>query len=237
MVGNSIMKNIFKNTLIIVAMSVSCGAIAKNNELTDVEKSGGWELLFDGHDLSQWRNFKKDDLNDKWQAVNGEMVLTDGGGGDILTKKEYKNFDLKLEWKISRAGNSGIFILADELGSEIYSDAIEVQILDNERHPDNKLATHLSGSVYDLIASPDSSHKPAGEWNQVRIYLNERHLKVWQNGEKTADLVVGSDEWDDLVTRSKFGNWEGFAMAESGHIGLQDHGASVAFRNIKIKEM
>lgn len=232
------MKTMLKSALAIVAIaSSSCGVFAQDNQLTAAEKSDGWELLFDGADLSKWRNFKKDDLSEKWQAVNGELVLTDGGGGDILTKKKYQNFDLKLEWKIAQAGNSGIFVLADEKGSQIYSNAIEIQILDNERHADNKLASHLSGSIYDIIASPASSQKPAGEWNQIRISLNERHLKVWQNGEVTADVMVGGDEWNELVSRSKFSTWEGFAKADGGHIGLQDHGDSVAFRNIKIKEM
>ncbi|WP_323847133.1 DUF1080 domain-containing protein [Microbulbifer magnicolonia] len=231
------MKNMLGNALVMMALTASCGVSAQNNVLTQEERAEGWELLFDGHDLSKWRNFKKDGLSEKWQAINGEMVLTGADGGDILTKKKYADFDLKLEWKISQAGNSGIFVLADELGDKIYSNAIEVQILDNERHSDNKLASHLSGSIYDIVASPASSHKPAGEWNHVRIYLNQRHLKVWQNGEKTAEITVGSDEWNDLVSRSKFSTWEGFAKAEGGYIGLQDHGNRVAFRNIKIKEM
>ena len=127
--------------------------------------------------MDQWRNFKKTDLSSEWVVENGVMTLAGQGGGDILTKKTYKNFDLRLEWQISKAGNSGIFILVDEEGDKIYSHAPEIQILDNERHSDNKIDSHLSGSLYDMMASHSSSHKPAGEWNQVRIVF--QLLRVW----------------------------------------------------------
>jgi len=229
--------NFLKSSLVMLAISLSSFTIAQDNVLTDEERTQGWQLLFNGSDMSQWRNFKKPDLSDKWQVINGEMRLTEKGGGDILTKKAFENFDLKLEWQISQTGNSGIFILADELGSQIYSHAVEVQILDNERHSDNKLASHLSGSIYDIIASPVESQKVAGQWNHVRILLINKSLKVWQNQVKTADIVIGSDRWNALVAQSKFKYWQGFALTDVGHIGLQDHSDPVAFKNIKIKEL
>ncbi|MEX2961337.1 DUF1080 domain-containing protein [Microbulbifer sp. TYP-18] len=231
------MKRILNSILAVVLVGASWGLCAQDNQLTEKEVEQGWELLFDGRDLGKWRNFKKPGLSKQWQAVDGEMVLTEGGGGDILTKKTYRDFDLKLEWKISLAGNSGIFVLADELGSQIYSHALEVQVLDNERHADNKVASHLSGSIYDLIASPKNSHRPVGAWNQVRILLEKKHLQVWQNGYQTVDILIGGEEWDRLVENSKFRDWQGFAKGDAGHIGLQDHGDSVAFKNIKIKEI
>ncbi|WP_286262759.1 3-keto-disaccharide hydrolase [Thalassotalea atypica] len=212
-------------------------AFAHDNVLTEKEEKQGWQLLFNGKDMSAWRNFKQSGLSDKWQVIEGEIRLTEKGGGDILTKDKYQNFDLKLEWKISKAGNSGIFVMADELGKQIYSHAIEVQILDNQRHSDNKIDSHLSGSLYDLIASPKTSHKPAGQWNQVRILLNKNALKVWQNQVQTVDISIGSEQWNKLVTKSKFSDWQGFAGAEIGHIGLQDHSDPVAFKNIKIKAL
>ncbi|HEX5792320.1 MAG TPA: DUF1080 domain-containing protein [Rheinheimera sp.] len=215
----------------------SCSALAADNQLSPQEQQDGWQLLFDGKDLSQWRNFKQDGLSDKWVIEDGTIKLTGKGGGDILTKAQYQNFDLKLEWKISAVGNSGIFILADETGSQIYSHAPEIQILDNERHPDNKLASHLSGSLYDMIASPAASHKVAGEWNQVRILLAQGQLTIWQNGLQTASVKIHSPQWQQLVAASKFANWTGFAANSSGHIGLQDHGDVVWFKNLKIKEL
>ncbi|MFT3756425.1 MAG: DUF1080 domain-containing protein [Pseudoxanthomonas sp.] len=215
----------------------SFGAFATDNQLSKQEQDDGWKLLFDGKDLSQWRNFKQDGLSDKWGIEDGAIKLTGKGGGDILTKARYQDFELKLDWKIAEGGNSGIFVLADETGEQIYSHAPEIQILDNERHPDNKLATHLSGSLYDMIASPAASHRAAGEWNHVRILLHRDQLTIWQNGVQTASVKIHGPQWQQLVAASKFANWPGFAANRSGHIGLQDHGDVVWFKNLKIKEL
>lgn len=221
------------SAFLMLSLSVS----AADNSLSTEEKRAGWQLLFDGKEITQWRNFKKAGVDSKWVVDENAMHLSAGGGGDLMTKKAYLNFELKLEWKISSAGNSGIFILADELGAQIYSHAVEVQILDNERHADNKDATHLSGSIYDILPSPADAHKAAGQWNQVHIRLQNKALTVWQNGIKTAETVIGSKAWQELVAESKFGNWQGFAQASQGHIGLQDHSDPVWFKNIKIKEL
>ena len=165
------------------------------------------------------------------------MCLTKAGGGDLISKQSFQHFELELQWNIEPGGNSGIFILADESAEHIYAKAPEIQILDNERHKDNKLATHRSGSLYDMQASPDRSHKVAGEWNDVRIVLNNKHLQVWQNGIATADVVLGSAEWQRLLASSKFANWPGFGSLEKGQIGLQDHGDPVCFKNIRIREL
>ena len=221
----------------LLATSLTLPVFAADNQLSSEERAQGWQLLFNGKDMSQWRNFKKADLSDKWQIEDGAMKLTAGGGGDILTKQQYDHFELLLDWKIAEVGNSGIFVLANETGNMIYSNAPEIQILDNERHPDNKLANHLSGSLYDMIASPPSSHKKAGEWNTVKIRLHNSELTIWQNGVQTAQVTIDSPEWQKLLAASKFATWPGFAKAKSGHIGLQDHGDQVWFKNIKIKEL
>jgi len=223
----------------------SAPASAENNILTEQEVSEGWELLFDGKAMAHWRNFKSEGLSDEWVVADGTMKLTGKGGGDILTRKSYSNFDLRLEWKISEAGNSGIFILVDEEGKYIYSHAPEIQILDNERHADNKLDSHLSGSLYDMVPSHPSSHKPAGEWNQVRILFRDGFLQIWQNGVTTVNITIGDSTWNTLFEASKFSggleswfsDFEGFAEARTGHIGLQDHSDPVAFKNIKIREL
>lgn len=220
-----------------VVLFTSSLVSAQDNHLSEQEISQGWELLFNGKDMSKWRNFKQFELSDKWVVNDGEMQLSDKGAGDILTKQSYQNFDLRLDWKISKTGNSGIFIMADELGKQIYSHAPEIQILDNERHPDNKHSTRLSGSLYDMIASPIDSQRVAGQWNQVRILVKNKTLTVWQNNVLTVEVEIGGDEWQKLVHTSKFKNWQGFAVNTSGHIGLQDHGDPVAFKNIKIKKL
>ena len=218
-------------------LMLACASIAEDNTLSSQEKSDGWVLLFDGKSMDQWKNFKSDGISEKWIVKDGSMILTGKGGGDVMTKKTYKDFELKLDWKISEKGNSGIFILADEKGKRIYSHAPEIQILDNERHSDRKKENHRSGSLYDMITSPASSHKIAGEWNQVKISFVKKHLKVWQNGVLTAEVTIGSAKWKELLGKSKFKSWPGFAAAESGSIGLQDHGDMVSFKNLKIKEV
>ncbi|WP_105190107.1 3-keto-disaccharide hydrolase [Pseudoalteromonas sp. T1lg48] len=225
--------------LVLALASSACasGVWAKDNQLTAQEQEAGWQLLFDGNDMSQWRNFKSDGLNKQWQVEDGAMTLTASGGGDILTKKSYDDFELQLQWKIAKKGNSGIFVLVDEKGSAIYSHAPEIQILDNQEHPDNKIDSHLAGSIYDLFAAPSSAHKVAGQWNDVRIRLRDNHLEVWQNGVSTTSIVIGSTTWNALVENSKFATWQGFAQGQGGHIGLQDHGDRVWFKNIKIKEL
>ncbi|WP_286271435.1 3-keto-disaccharide hydrolase [Thalassotalea hakodatensis] len=229
----------FKAVLITTAcLLFSSSAMAEtNNQLTDAEKQAGWQLLFDGKQASQWRNYQQKTLSEQWQVIDDTLTLTGKGGGDIITQTPYENFELKLDWRISEAGNSGIFIRVDEKGKYVYSRAPEIQILDNLKHSDRKDPTHRSGSLYDMIASPDSSHKLAGEWNSVRIRVNEGHLEVWQNQVKTTDIVMGSDRWNGLVANSKFATWQGFGEQENGYIGLQDHGDVVSFRNIKIKEL
>lgn len=220
------------------ALITSCTSTPiPDNSLSKAEAKEGWELLFNGQDMKEWRNFKAQDVNSKWVIEDGTMKLSARGGGDIMTKKQYENFDFRMEWKISEAGNSGIFILADEKGKHIYSHAPEIQILDNEKHNDRKKPNHRSGSLYDMITSPAESHKKAGEWNQVRILLNKGHLQVWQNGVQTVDIVMHSDEWKELVGKSKFKNWKGFGMNKKGHLGLQDHNDVVWFKNLKVLEL
>lgn len=237
--GDQLILSIKNKTLAAITLLsvMSVSVFADDNQLTAQEKADGWQLLFDGTDMSQWRSFKQPTVNEKWQIEDGAITLTAGGGGDLISKKTYKNFELTLDWKIAEAGNSGILILADEKGKYIYSHAPEIQILDNERHPDNKLDTHLSGSLYDLIASPIASHKKAGQWNSTKIRLENSALTVWQNDVQTAKVTIGSDEWNSLIAKSKFASWPDFAAAKEGHLGLQDHGDKVWFKNIKIKEL
>jgi hypothetical protein len=205
-----------------------------DNTLTQAEKESGWSLLFDGKSLDQWKNFKRETISKAWVIEDGAMVKKKGGG-DLMTRKSYTDYEVKLDWKIALGGNSGIFILADEKGKAIYSHAPEIQLLDNERHKDNKPASHRSGSIYDMFAAPPESQKVAGEWNTIRILFQKRHLQVWQNGVQTTDVTIGSDDWKKALNNSKFKSWAGFAESTSGAIGLQEHGAEVSFKNLKIR--
>lgn len=223
--------------LSMIFMGTAINTHASDNQLSEQEQQQGWQLLFDGKSLSQWRNYQQQDISPKWQIQDNAITLTEAGAGDIVTRQQYNNFELKLDWKISEAGNSGIFFLADETGKYVFSHAPEIQIIDNEKHADSKLDTHRSGSLYDMVAAPETAYKPAGEWNTVTISLNNDVLQVWQNGVMTVHIVMHSSTWDKLVAASKFANWQGFAEQTEGHIGLQDHGDKVWFKNIKIREL
>jgi len=207
------------------------------NVLTEDELAQGWRLLFDGASMAQWRSYGAAQVHPNWQIMDGSIVLTAGGGGDLISREAFSDFELSLEWWVEEGGNSGIFFLADESELPIYVHAPEIQILDDARHRDGGFADRRSGSLYDLIAAPASAQKPAGRWNRVRISHHNGHLQVWQNRVQTVDVVIGSQRWDRLVADSKFADWDGFGANPSGFIGLQDHGDRVAFRNLKIRRV
>jgi hypothetical protein len=209
--------------------------------LTEKEKAAGWRVLFDGTSTDQWRNYNKDALSDKWKVVDGALVRT-GSAGDIVTKEQYDSFDLVLEYRISKAGNSGLMFRVMEVkGKPPYDSGPEVQILDNALGKDPQRA----GWLYQLYQPPTDpktgkpldATKPAGEWNQIRFLLDGAKGTVWMNGTKYYDFEIGSDEWKSRLAKSKFAKWENFAKATKGHICLQDHGDEVAFRNIKIRPL
>ena len=222
-----------------------------NNTLTPAEKESGWVLLFNGQNTDGWRGVNKTICPPGWKVADGTLFCQGSGkgeagadnGGDILYDKKFKNFDLKLEWKISQGGNSGIFYLGQEVQDwPIYKTAPEMQILDNERHPDAMLGkdgNRQAGSLYDLIPAKPQNTKPAGEWNSVEIICYKGTVVHKQNGQTVVEYHLWTDDWKALVKDSKFPALnENFAnVAEEGYIALQDHGDDVWFRNIKIKEL
>ena len=208
-----------------------------DNELAPAEAAAGWQLLFDGTSLQHWRSYNQAEPHTSWQAHNGVLVLTQGGGGDLITRTQWTDFELKLDWYIVAGRNSGIFFLADESELPIYVHAPEIQLLDDARHADRHKPNHRSGSLYDMITAPPESQLPAEQWNTLRMHLQNRHLQIWQNEVQTVDIVLGSERWQALVADSKFSDWSGFGDNLSGHIGLQDHGDRVAFKNLKIRTL
>ncbi len=224
-------------------------APAADNTLTQAEIDDGWKLLFDGETTNGWRGYDRDSFPQAgWVVADGALMCQGSGqgeaggqGGDIIYDKKFKDFDLKLEWKISEGGNSGIFYLAEEVpGEEIWKNAPEMQILDNERHIDanmGKDGNRKAGSLYDLIpAVPQNAH-PAGEWNQVEIIVYQGTVVHKMNGEQVLEYHLGTPDFEAIVAGSKFKDYPEFAKYREGYIGLQDHGNDVWFRNIKIKEL
>ena len=196
------------------------------------------ESLFDGKTLSKWRGYKKEQIGKGWQVVDGAIKF-DGsrGNGDIITKDTYKNFDLKLEWKISEGGNSGIMYLVRLGDPATYFSGPEYQLLDNQKHGNGKNPKTATAALYALYEAKDAKTKPIGQWNSTRIVLNEGKLEHWLNGKKVVEARIGSEEWNTLVSKSKFNKWKQFGKGSKGHIALQDHGNEVWFRNISIKRL
>jgi hypothetical protein len=223
-------------TLALVVLSGST-LMAQNgvNTLTADEKAAGWKLLFDGKSLDGWRGYKQPAAPDAWKVVDGVLTLT-GKGGDIVTKEQFQDFELKLEWKLGKAGgNSGVFFHGVETADPIYYTAPEIQIIDNAGHKDAVNAKRTAGSNYDMDAPVRDVTKPIGEWNQLHVIVKGPHVEHWMNGVKLLEYELWSADWEAKVKASKFAKMPGYGRAKTGHIALQDHGDPVAFRNIKIK--
>ncbi len=221
------------------ALCPHSGGSEAPNALSESEREAGWTLLFSGDGLDGWRGYQQDEAPAAWQATDGTLHFTPGQdeGGDLVTTDTYGDFVLSLDWRITEGGNSGIFYRATETNDRIWETAPEVQLLDNEGHPDSQDPTHRVGALYDLYAPSTDATRPPGEWNRTCISVEDDHVEHWINGERVVSADIGSDEWDERFAESKFSEWEDFAQAERGRIGLQDHGNEAWFRNIKIRPL
>lgn len=221
----------------------------KVNELTAKEKSEKWVLLFNGKDFKGWRQCNGTEMPKNWVIEENAMKVFTGEGktpgsganGDIVFgDKKFKNFEFSIDWKASKAANSGIFFNVREVpGQPVYYAAPEIQVLDNVDATDNKLPSHLAGSLYDMIAADPKTVHPAGEWNTIVIRVQNGKVTHVQNGVKVVEYTLWTPEWDAAVAKSKFKTFPGWTegIAKEGFIGLQDHGYPVWFRNIKIREL
>ena len=196
-----------------------------------------WIVLFDGEKVNGLRGYKQKGLPDSWVIVDGTMKTIPGHGVDLISENVYKNFELELEWKVPKGGNSGIFYFATEEGKHIYESAPEMQVLDNIAHRDGLRDVTTAGSLYDLIAPIKNVVKTVGEFNQVRIKVEDNHVEHWLNGIKILEYEYQSEHMKALIAKSKFKTMPLFAKASSGHIGLQgDHG-EIWYRNIRIRKL
>lgn len=207
------------------------------NALTPAEQAAGWELLFDGRTTAGWHGYGHHPVPDGWQVVDGALTRV-GSGSDIVTDRVFRNFELRLEWKIAPGGNSGIMyrgVESDDPERPLYYSAPEMQVLDDARHPDGKSPLTSAGSDYGLYPAPRGVVRPAGEWNAVWIVVRGSHVEHWLNGRLMVSYELGSRDWADRVAKSKFHEWPEYGKAAEGVIGLQDHGDRVAYRNIRIR--
>lgn len=239
------MKKVFVFSMLLIAVSAT--SLVAQNKLTDAEKKEGWVLLFDGKSFDGWRKCNSTEMAANWEISDNAMKVKRGEragrgqGGDILyATKKFDNFELSIDWKIEKEGNSGIFYYVQEVeGKPIYYAAPEVQVLDNWNAGDNKLSNHLAGSLYDILPALPQNARPAGEWNTIMIRVKDGRVEHIQNGVKVVEYTLWTPEWYDMVSKSKFKDWPGFkeGPAKEGYIGLQDHGYDCWFRNIKIREL
>jgi hypothetical protein len=220
-----------------------------NNQLTEQEKADGWELLFDGKSMEKWRGAHKEDFpGSGWMIEDGLLHLSVTGGGesekvgDIVTREEFSDFELTVDFRLSPGANSGIKYYVTE-GYETTGSAIglEFQLLDDELHEDannGRDGNRTLSSLYDLIpATKNKMYRSPGDWNIARIVSDAGRVVHYLNGKKVLEYQRGSKEYLDIVAISKYKDWENFGEAESGHILLQEHGNEVWFRNIKIRRL
>ncbi|HVZ47642.1 MAG TPA: DUF1080 domain-containing protein [Gemmatimonadaceae bacterium] len=198
---------------------------------------GPWRDLVPGNSLAAWRGYKSDQVPPGWSAENGVLTKL-RPVEDIVTRDEFGDFELSLEWKISAGGNSGILYRGTEEYDHIYWSAPEYQLLDDDVHPDGKNPLTRAATDYALYARTAGALKPVGEWNETRIVVKGAHVEHWLNGVKAVEYELWSPDWKAKVAASKFKDWPHYGMAKRGHISLQgDHPGSLSFRNIRIREL
>lgn len=214
------------------------------NTLTDAQRTAGWSLLFDGSTLENWRGFARDTVPRGWTVENGAMHFTGEASSQdgeppltLITADQYSDFELRIEWKISPDGNSGIMYRVSEEEDLPYETGPEYQLLDNSTLGDDGKDVHRTGGLYGLYAPSQDVANPVGQYNETRIVARETHVEHWLNGTKLLEVEIGSDTWKKRVKGTKFANWPRFAQPDSGHIALQDHGYPVWFRDVKIRRL
>ncbi len=243
----------FKNLIILSLLvlsfaTISCklpnkkltGETVTNKALAEHKNNEGWETLFDGKSIDKWEKFEGGEVTG-WKIIDGELHNSGVGsdhGGDIITKEEYENFELYVEWKISAESNSGIFYHVQKgLTDKIYESGPEYQLLDDKGWPTKLADYQYTGSNYSMEAPVGAEVKPLGEWNTTRIVVKNPHVEHWLNGKMVVEYELWSDKWKAQKEAGKWKDAEHYGMAPKGHIGLQDHGGLTVFRVIKIKRL
>jgi hypothetical protein len=201
---------------------------------TTVGPAEGWRSL---NSLDAWRGYKMQAAPPEWHATPDGFEKT-ASTEDLITRDQFGDFELALDWKLTPGGNAGIFYHATEAGEKVYETGPEYQLLDDERHPDGKNRLTSAGADYGLYAPPAGVVKPAGEWNSTRIVIRGPHVEHWLNGQKVVEYELWSPDWEAKVKASKFAQWPGYGRAKRGYIGIQgDHAGMLSIRNVRIREL
>ncbi|UZD22243.1 DUF1080 domain-containing protein [Algoriphagus halophytocola] len=248
-----------KQFLAAVILAASLGACSSEKALEQVteeleseassaENKEDWINLFEGKNFDHWHKYGGKEVGNAWKIDDEGVVYLDaenkdqwgeGDGGDLVTNDEYENFHFKYDWKISENGNSGVIFLVHESPEyqQTYYTGMEMQIVDNDGHPDAKNISHRAGDLYDLIVSSEETAKPWGEWNQAEIIVNDGELEMKLNGSTLVKTTLWTPEWEALIADSKFKDMPGFGTFKKGRIALQDHGDLVHFKNVMIQKL
>ncbi len=241
-----------KSIYLLLAAAIAFSSCGGNDAVTEQESEqltvqDEWISLFDGQTFNGWSKYGGGEVGKAWKIQDGAIYLDatnkdgwqTGDGGDIVTNEEFENYHLKLEWKIAPNGNSGIiFNVKDTVAYQYpWQTGMEMQVLDNDGHPDAKITTHRAGDLYDLIESSEETVKPVGEWNLAEIKVDQGNLELFLNGVMVVSTTLWTPEWEEMVANSKFKDMPAFGTIRKGKIALQDHGDEVWFRNIQLKKL
>jgi Domain of Unknown Function (DUF1080) len=223
-----------KQTLLLLLI---CGCICDGSRAAGPAAPGEWQSLLEESSASAWRGWNEPGLPPGWHVAGG-VLSKDGEVDDLVTRASYTNFELELEWKIGKVGNSGIFYRGTHEYDHIYWSGPEYQLLDDANAPDGRSRLTAAGSDYALYGSPAGVVHPYDHWNRARIVVRGKHVEHWLNGVKIVEYEFDSPDWKRRVAASKFAAYPHYGLAKSGVIGLQgDHPGVLAIRNIRIREL
>ena len=214
--------------MIVISLPFFC-SISRASEME-------WRSLFNGENTEGWRQYRGGQSIQGWEVIDGALTRT-GPGGDIITIEVFQDFELSLEWLVEPGGNSGVFFRANEEHDFIFVNAPEMQVLDDANHRDGKDPLTSAGSNYGLHAAPRGIVRPARTWNHARIIVQGKDVFHYLNNKLVVNYTLESEDWLERVANSKFADWKSYGKLAEGHIGLQDHGDRVAFKNIRIREL
>lgn len=210
----------------------SDGPLTPPNTLTEQEKKDGWKLLFDGKTLNGWRVYKGKDSKG-WVVKEESIHLEKPGSGDLITEEKFANFEFAIDWRFETGNNSGIIYRVAETGGPSWATGPEMQVM--YHNPKDKLGKTSGGSLYDMFAPTANPFKGKDSWTTFKIVARGKHLEHWVNGVKVVETDIGSAAWNEALDKSKWKKYSQFASQPTGHIGLQDHGGKIYFRNVKIR--
>lgn len=230
-------RSVVLHSLLSLTLLAGCARHVSSGDSSST--SDDWRsLLRNGPGVeADWRGYKSDHMPAGWTLANG-VLTKQGDADDIITRDEFGDFELTLDWKISPGGNAGIFYRATEEYDHVYWSGPEYQLLDDARHPDGHSRLTSAGAAYALYPSPAGIVHPADEWNSTRIIVRGAHVEHWMNGKKLLEYELGSPDWEAKVAASKFHDYPHYGRARRGHIGIQgDHTGTLQIREIRIREL